>query len=233
MPESRGHFARRVDRALDDPKLQGALKHAMSGLRARRDAAFKNFDFETGRAELKARRQANLDRLPELLQMFTDRLEAVGGKVHMARNAAEAREVIARICTEATSSRAAGGAKPIVTKVKSMATEEIELNPFLERRGFEVVETDLGERMVQLTHTHPSHLIAPAIHLTKEDAARVIGSSSDIADIQSHFRASLRQKFIAAAVGISWPVPLRGSMRRIATASSSVPTSLSNPNSAM
>src|SRR5207245_5397217 len=90
-----------------------------------------------------------------------------------------------------------------VTKVKSMAGEEIELNPYLESLGMEVVETDLGERMVQLTNTHPSHLIAPAIHLTKEDAARVFGTEPTVEAIQAHARASLRQKFIDATVGIS------------------------------
>ena len=66
-----------------------------------------------------------------------------------------------------------------------------------------VVETDFGERMVQLTHSHPSHLIAPAIHLTKEDAARVFGTEPDVQAIQRHARESLRQKFIDAQVGIS------------------------------
>ncbi|HKC19664.1 MAG TPA: [Fe-S]-binding protein, partial [Candidatus Dormibacteraeota bacterium] len=76
MPESRSHFARRVDKALKDGKLQGALIQAMTGLRARRNAAFESFDFATGRADLKSRRQANLDRLPELLEQFTHRLSA-------------------------------------------------------------------------------------------------------------------------------------------------------------
>ena len=171
----------------------------MTGLRSRRDAAFANFDFEAGRNELKRRRRANLQRLPELVQQFTERLEAVGGKVHFARDAAQARDIIGQICWNA----AGGQQRPIVTKVKSMASEEIELNPYLESLGMEVVETDLGERMVQLTHTHPSHLIAPAIHLTKEDAARVFGTDATVEAIQAHARESLRQKFISASVGIS------------------------------
>jgi len=199
VPESRRHFAGRVNKALDDPKLQRALTQAMTGLRSRRDAAFANFDFEAGRTELKRRRRANLQRLPELVQQFTERLEAVGGKVHFARDAAQARDIIGQICWNA----AGGQHRPIVTKVKSMASEEIELNPYLESLGMEVVETDLGERMVQLTHTHPSHLIAPAIHLTKEDAARVFGTEATVEAIQAHARESLRQKFISASVGIS------------------------------
>src|SRR5258708_16275195 len=80
VPESRRHFARRVNKALDDDKLQGALIHAMTGLRGRRDAAFKSFDFATGRADLKERRRATLERLPELVQAFSERLPPVGLK---------------------------------------------------------------------------------------------------------------------------------------------------------
>jgi iron-sulfur cluster protein len=202
VPESRLHFSRRVNKALKDPDLQKALVHAMTGLRSKRDMAFESFDFAKGRADLKARRRANLERLPELVEQFTQRLEAVGGKVHFARDAAAARDIIAQICWNAGSSRSDGG-RMVVTKVKSMASEEIELNPYLEALGMEVVETDLGERMVQLTHTHPSHLIAPAIHLTKEDAANVFGTEPTVEAIQQHARQSLRQKFIDAAVGIS------------------------------
>ena len=202
MPESRGHFARRVNKSLDNPNLQKALVQAMTGLRSRRNTAFESLDFATGRAELKRRRRANLDRLPELLEQFTQRLEAVGGKVHLAKDAAEARSIIGQLCFNAGSDLP-HGSRMIVTKSKSMASEEIGLNAYLEGLGMEVVETDLGERMVQLTHTHPSHLIAPAIHLTKEDAAKVFGTEATVEAIQKHARESLRQKFIDATVGIS------------------------------
>ena len=174
----------------------------MIGLRGRRNKAFESFDFARGRAELKRRRLANLDRLPELLDQFTQRLAAVGGVVHLAKDAAEARDIIGQLCWNAGSGLPAG-TRMVVTKVKSMASEEIELNPYLENLGMEVVETDLGERMVQLTHTRPSHLIAPAIHLTKENAAEVFGTEPTVEAIQSHARASLRKKFIEASVGIS------------------------------
>src|ERR1700694_4775604 len=177
----------------------------MTGLRAKRDKAFESLDFAKGRADLKARRQANLERLPELAEQFKQRLEAVGGKVHFAKDAAEARDIIAQICWNAAGSNDMNGTggRMVVTKVKTMAGEEIELNPYLESLGMEVVETDLGERMVQLTHTHPSHLIAPAIHLTKEDAANVFGTEPTVEAIQRHARDSLRKKFIDATVGIS------------------------------
>ena len=204
MPESRLHFAGRVRQALNDENLQRALTSAMTGIRGRRDAGFADFDFAKGREDLKQRRRTNLDRLPELARQFAERLEAVGGQVHFAADAAEARDIIGQLCWNAAAEHARGaGVRPVVTKVKSMAAEEIELNPYLESLGMEVVETDLGERMVQLTGTRPSHIIAPAIHLTKEDAARVFGTEPTVEAIQHHARLSLRQKFIEAVVGIS------------------------------
>ena len=171
------------------------MTSAMTGLRGKRDRAFQSLDFTAGRAELKRRRRENLDRLPELVDEFRQRLEEVGGVFHLARDAAEARQIIAAICT-------AAGAR-IVTKSKSMATEEIFLNPHLEALGIEVVETDLGERIVQLTHDHPSHLIAPAIHVTLKQWADAFGTEQDIGAIQERARETLRDKFINADVGLS------------------------------
>jgi len=193
--ESRRHFRRRVQTALDDPRLQQALTEAMVGLRRRRLEGFESYDFEAGREDLKRRRRAGLERLPELLEQFRERLEAVGGQFHLARTDADARRIIAEICT-----RAGAG---IVTKSKSMATEEIHLNQHLEALGMEVVETDLGEYIVQRLHQHPSHLIAPAIHLTVEDWAEELGVAADKDAIMQHAREALREKFINAAVGIS------------------------------
>jgi iron-sulfur cluster protein len=193
--ESRRHFRKRVDAALENPRLQQALTEAMTGLREMRRKGFESQDFEAGREELKRRRQANLGRLPELMDQFRQRLEAVGGQFHLARTDSEAREIIAGIC------QAAGAG--IVTKSKSMATEEIFLNQHLESLGMEVVETDLGEYIVQRLHQHPSHLIAPAIHLTVEDWAEELGTAPDRDAIMAHARQELRQKFIDASVGIS------------------------------
>ena len=195
MPESRRHFHGRVDAALENPRLQQALTEAMTSLRAVRARGFESYDFEAGREDLKRRRQANLPMLPELVQQFRERLEAVGGQFHFARGAAEARQTIGEICR-----RAGAG---IVTKSKSMATEEIGLNHHLEGLGMEVVETDLGEYMVQRLGQHPSHLLAPAIHLTLQDWADELGVEPDRDAIMGHARKELREKFINAAVGIS------------------------------
>ena len=193
--ESRRHFERRVDAALDDADLQRALRHAMPELRAKRKRAFESFDFERGRQDLKRRRMENLARLPELLEEFRERLEEAGGRLHEAATADEARRIIGEICLSAGAGT--------VTKSKSMATEEIGLNQHLRALGMDVVETDLGERLVQLMDSRPSHMIAPAIHLTKEDAARVLGVAPRVEDIQAEARRTLREKFVSAAVGIS------------------------------
>src|SRR5438105_2158095 len=195
MRESRRHFRHRVQEALDNPRLQQALTESMPGMRERRLRGFESMDFETGREELKRRRRANLPRLPELVEQFQQRLEAVGGRFHYVSDAAEARRVIAEICQ-----RAGAG---IVTKSKSMATEEIELNHHLEGLGMEVVETDLGEYIVQRLGIRPAHLIAPAVHLTVEDWAEELGTPAVKEEILAHARQELRQKFIQAAVGIS------------------------------
>ncbi len=193
--ESRRRFRRRVEGALDDAALQANMVRVMTALRERRAQGFESWSFEEGRRDLRQRRLANLDRLPELVEEFRQRLEEAGGQLHFARDAAEARRIIGDICRQA----GAG----IVTKSKSMATEEILLNPHLESLGMEVVETDLGERAVQLLHEHPSHLIAPAIHVTLEQWARTFDAPPDPAAIQAKVREQLREKFVNAAVGIS------------------------------
>jgi L-lactate dehydrogenase complex protein LldF len=193
--ESRRHFKARVDAALNDEALQANMIKVMTALRERRQQGFESWDFESGRQDLKRRRLDNLQQLPALLTQFRERLEEVGGTFHLARDAEEARQIIGDICK-----RAGAG---IVTKSKSMATEEILLNPYLESLGMEVVETDLGERAVQLLHEHPSHLIAPAIHVTLDQWAKLFDAPPDPAQIQAKVREQLRQKFIDASVGIS------------------------------
>ena len=128
-----------------------------------------------------------------------------GGQVHWARNAAEAREQVKAICQRV-------GAKS-VTKGKSMISEEIALNGALEEAGYEVVETDLGEYIIQLRKEHPSHIIAPAIHVLKEQVAddfRAHHIQFDKArpleeprQLISEAREVLRQKYLDSDVGIT------------------------------
>ncbi len=129
----------------------------------------------------------------------------MGSRVHWAADAAEARAAIAAICSAANARR--------VVKGKSMVTEEIGLNAHLERAGLDVVETDLGEYIIQKRGEAPSHIIAPAIHLTQDDVERDfrsyhthLAADRPLATPESlvaEARAILRDKFLAADVGIT------------------------------
>src|SRR5262249_29122022 len=128
-------FAERVHAAMKDARLQSALEHLKEGFQIRRANAFSQlFDPEGLRVQANAIRASSLSRLDELLMQFESQVQANGGQVHWARDAAEGRAIVTQILKEA-------GAKT-VTKGKSMVTEEIELNPHLESEGITPVETD-------------------------------------------------------------------------------------------
>jgi L-lactate dehydrogenase complex protein LldF len=104
-----------------------------------------------------------LTHLDRYLAMVEEKVIAAGGHVHWARDAEEAREIVLKLASE-------HDVRDIV-KVKSMVSEEIDLNPALEARGIRAYETDLGEFIVQLAGQRPSHITAPALHMTKEEIA--------------------------------------------------------------
>ncbi|GAA4094318.1 LutB/LldF family L-lactate oxidation iron-sulfur protein [Mucilaginibacter panaciglaebae] len=147
---------------------------------------------------LKWKMMENLDKvLPEFEANFQKR----GGKVIWANDAAEANKEILSIIQKA-------GAKMIV-KSKSMVTEEIELNEFLEHHGVESIETDLGEYIIQLLGQKPYHIVTPAMHLSKEDIAKLFherfGTPIDSTPEQltQKARELLREKYVTAEVGIT------------------------------
>jgi iron-sulfur cluster protein len=191
----------RVKTALASPTLGLALDRALPTFRARRRAYFGEADFETVRADLVARRAECVERLPELVEQFAAEAEKVGVVVHRAGDAAEARAIVGRLAEER-------GVK-LAVKTKSMAAEEIGLNPHLEARGIAVVETDLGEWIIQLAHEHPSHLLAPALHKTREQIAelfsKVVGEPlpDEPEVLVAVARRVLRQSFIDAQMGIT------------------------------
>ncbi|HVR87974.1 MAG TPA: LUD domain-containing protein [Candidatus Limnocylindria bacterium] len=201
MTTSRADLTRKLDRALRSKVLATALGRALPTFREKRQTRIDEVDWPTLRADLTARKRAAIDDLPALIERFTLEAEAVGAVVHRAADAAEARRVVTELCTERGAT--------LVVKSKSMATEEIHLNDHLIAHGITPVETDLGEWIIQLAGEKPSHLIAPAIHKTREDVAalfsRVLGRPipSDIATLVAVARAELREKFIAAQVGIT------------------------------
>ena len=154
-------FPKNAHDALANPKLQSALGRLKTHFSLNRRAAIEAYgDFEELREAGRAVREYAVTHLDTLLETFERNVMARGGHVHWAQSAEDARDVIAEILRQA-------GART-VTKGKSMVTEEIGLNPFLERLGVTPIETDLGEYIIQLRHEPPSHIIAPAFHLHKD-----------------------------------------------------------------
>src|ERR1700722_15697244 len=142
-----------------------------------------------------------IGRLDELLIELKQKLEAHGCKVFVAADAAEARDYILKVAKQARIQR--------VVKGKSMTTEESDLNPALEQAGMKVVETDLGEYIVQLRRERPSHIITPAIHLSKEDIGQLFAEqlgipySAEPEVLQAAARERLRSIFLAADFGVT------------------------------
>lgn len=199
-------FKTTARQALDDSTLQQALANMKSGFIDKRLKAIERLpEFEALRDQGKAIKDHTLAHLDFYLERFEEQAVKAGGKVHWCANAAQARAAVLAICE-------AAGART-VTKGKSMISEEIALNDFLEAHGIEPVETDLGEYIVQLRHEPPSHILAPAVHLTRGqiegtfreshqglDPARVLEEPRQLVD---EARRVLRARFLAADVGIT------------------------------
>jgi L-lactate dehydrogenase complex protein LldF len=195
-------FKANAHRAIADPVLQTALGFARSGFQDKRRAAAARLpEFEALRDAAKAIKEHTLAHLDLYLEAFEQRVIEQGGKVHWARDAAEARALIVRLC------RGAGARS--VTKSKSMICEEIGLNEALETNGIARVETDLGEYIVQLAGETPSHILAPAIHMTKERVADLFAEHHGTPRVDqpeallAEARRVLRQRYFEADVGIT------------------------------
>ncbi|MFZ0927065.1 MAG: L-lactate dehydrogenase (quinone) large subunit LdhH [Syntrophobacteraceae bacterium] len=195
-------YRKGLKNALRNSFLATTLDNFATSYRTSRAAAFAGIDFEALAGEIAAGKDQSIPHLPELLEEFTAQAEKAGVKVHFARTAFEANSIIASIAK-------ASRVKKIV-KGKSMTAEETFLNEHLEKEGFEVTETDLGEWIIQLRKEGPSHMVMPAIHLSRKDVAdlftKVTGEPRDPDDIDGMVkvaRRQLRQKFLEADMGIS------------------------------
>jgi L-lactate dehydrogenase complex protein LldF len=153
-------FKQRAVWALQDETLQVALNRAKDGFAVKRAKAVQGLpEFDALRDRAVAIKNHTLENLDHYLERYADAVERAGGKVHWASSAEDARRIVVEICS-------AAGAR-MITKGKSMVGEEVGVNGALEGAGFEVVETDLGEYIIQLRNEPPSHLVGPAAHLTK------------------------------------------------------------------
>jgi L-lactate dehydrogenase complex protein LldF len=211
MQSSDKSFEERISAALDNPILQIALDRNQARRVVGRDEAFRALpDAEAVRDRGRAIRIEILSRLDEYLAQFADNVERNGGQVHWAADAAEARSIVQRLIAGSVARRPSGqGGPPVVVKSKSMVSEEIELNPLLAGAGVRVVETDLGEFIVQLRGETPAHLITPAVHLRREDVSQLFQErfgmepTLDVEAMTAIARRELRKAFFAADVGIS------------------------------
>jgi L-lactate dehydrogenase complex protein LldF len=172
-------------------------------VRSKRDrAAASVSEWERLRETASTIKQHTLSRLAEYLEEFERNAARNGAVVHWARDAAEHNQIVHSILQQ-------HGVKRLV-KSKSMLTEECHLNPYLERQGIEVVDTDLGEWIVQLREEPPSHIVMPAIHTKREEIGelfhRKIGTQAGATDpdyLAKAARGHLRRKFIEADAGIT------------------------------
>ncbi|MDZ7839376.1 MAG: LutB/LldF family L-lactate oxidation iron-sulfur protein [Gammaproteobacteria bacterium] len=199
-------FKQRVPAALADADLQAAMGKAQDGFVGKREQAVSDYgDFDALRdvgQEIKDHTLAHLD---YYLERYEAEVQRSGGHVHWARNSEEARRIILDICERVDAKN--------VTKGKSMVSEEIGLNDALEESGIAVHETDLGEYIIQIARETPSHIIAPAVHKTKDQISDLFHANhgrygfhqrlTEVPALVNEARQILRQRYLEADVGIT------------------------------
>ncbi|MGB2896828.1 MAG: LutB/LldF family L-lactate oxidation iron-sulfur protein [Anaerolineales bacterium] len=198
----RRQFLKKAHEALANPTLQKALDQNAERRERERVRAFSTLpDPEQTRQEAAHIRRKTVDNLEEYLAQFVKRAQENGIQVHGPFSARAAALTAAEIALKHNAR--------LVVKSKSMVSEEVHLNQTLEAAGMRVVETDLGEFIVQLRGERPGHIITPAIHLLREDVARTftnelnVPHSTDVAEMTETARRVMRKFFLSADVGIS------------------------------
>ena len=201
-PKTLSDYRKDIDSALEDSFLRRTLDTFAVAYRANREAVFKEVDERGLIKQIADAKDDACKHMEELYEQFRRVAEERGVHVHRAATAEDANRIIASIARENNVKR--------VIKSKSMTAEEIQLNPYLEKEGFIVDETDLGEWIIQLRHEGPSHMVMPAIHLSRyqvaDDFTKETGVKQDAEDIQRLVkvaRVQLRRKFINGDMGIS------------------------------
>lgn len=190
-----------IRRALEHPHLSAALTRFSEDYRASRARAFEGIDFEALRTRIAERKAHAADHLEELVARFAAAAGDRGAHVVRLDAPGDVHDYVLSVARRC-------GAR-LAVKSKSMATEEIHLNEALERAGIGVKETDLGEWIVQLARQRPSHMVLPAIHLTREDVAALFSRETGerleaaIPRLVRVARERLREKFLRAGIGIT------------------------------
>lgn len=196
-------FQSRAREALDNAQLRRNLRKATHTIREKRVRAVEEMpDWEDLREAGRALKEHTLRHLDTYLLELEAAVERAGGQVHWARDAQEANELIAQII-ESHQARE-------VIKVKSLTTDEIQLNRALAQRGIEAIETDLAELIIQLAGESSSHILVPAIHKNRAEIRELFLRKLDVAqlsdeprDLTNAARAHLRRKFLTTPVAIS------------------------------
>ncbi len=196
-------FNKGVVKALDNTAVRGHLRNAMDSLIEKRRVLFPDADELASLRQLCMQIRANaLSKLPTLLQQLESQCQAQGIQVHWAETTEEANAIVLQILKSHE-------VKSLV-KGKSMVSEEMGLNHFLEDAGIECLESDLGEFIIQLAGETPSHIVMPALHKSKQEIAELfhekfpeIPYSEDVDELTAVARAILREKFMQADAGLS------------------------------
>ncbi len=196
-------FDQNITTALADGQLRQNLKFGMESMQAKRRSVFPDKAwFENLRNQGQEIRQRALNKLPELLEQLEQKCTENGMQVHWAETTDEANQIVLDIMQKHQAHK--------MIKGKSMVSEEMHLNHFLEKHGIEVLETDLGEFIIQLAGETPSHIIIPAIHKNKDQIARLFHEkipgapyTEVVEELNAIARKTLRQKFYEGQVGLS------------------------------
>jgi iron-sulfur cluster protein len=195
-------YKKKIKAALKNKFLRKALDNFASSYKASRAKAFEGMDLAALKDEIAQGKDQALTVLEGLYLRFKAGAEAAGAVVHLAKTAGEANEIISRIARDNKITS--------IVKSKSMTAEETHLNDHLEAQGFRVTETDLGEWIIQLRHEGPSHMVMPAIHLSRgqvgtlfSDVTKTPVDLEDIDRMVKVARKELRPAFLSADMGIS------------------------------
>ena len=195
-------FKGNVTGALADRQLRANFRSALDGLRAKRLNVFSDAEeLERMRVQGEANKRRALAQLPALLEQLEHRCTANGIIVHWAETTDEANRIVLDIMRSHDATT--------LVKGKSMVSEEMHLNAYLERHGIEALETDLGEFIIQLNHEPPSHIIVPAVHKNRQQVARIFHEKlgepyvDEVEKLNAIARRTLREKFRTAQVGLS------------------------------
>lgn len=196
-------FREKSSQALKNPTLQSALSLFSKSLPSNRKRMLKHFpEFEDTRRAAVDIKDAALNNLERLHALFASNMEKRGARVMRCATASAATAAVVEICRRHNAQR--------IVKSKSMISEEIALNAALEAEGLEVVETDLGEYIVQIAGEPPSHIVGPALHKTRSEVAALFRdkhrrpqTAEDGESLVREAREILREKYFAADVGIT------------------------------